>query len=150
MKRLLILVAMVAGVAHAAEPLDDAALGEVAGQDGIGIGLHLVLNDASASNPVTDSRLMIGFNVEGRTNYIVVKNLRGTVDMLALGIGVHKQPDGSDYVGVDLPANVRFKDFGFESLSVQSDPFAPVTDSLGRVNINGNISMQGQLRLWAH
>ena len=35
-------------------------------------------------------------------------------------------------------------------MSVQNDPNAAVTGNLGSVNINGNLQMQGEFRMWAH
>jgi hypothetical protein len=137
----------------AEEPLalDDSELSQVSGADGIGIAMHLELNDPHLTNPGTDSRISMGFTVDGKTNYIVIKNLRGMIDMAALDISVKHRPDGGgDYVAVGLPGFVKYTNFGFESLSVQTDPLAAVTNSLGRVNVNGTVSMQGEFRFWAH
>lgn len=151
MKRLLPLLMLAAACAvQAAEELGDDALAAVSGRDGVNIALHLALNDPAAPNPVTDSRLTYGFQVDGKTTYMVVKNLRGTIDVFGLALTVHKKPDGSDYTALTLPEYVKFGNFGYESFSVQADPLGPVTDSLGRVNVNGTLSMQGQVRLWAH
>jgi hypothetical protein len=66
-------------------------------------------------------------------------------------LGVQNRSDGGgDYIAIGLPGYVRYTNFGFESLSVQTDPNAPVTGNLGSFNINGNISLQGQVRLWSH
>lgn len=138
------------GHALAQQPLDDAALSDVSGADGVNFAMHLSLNDPTLANPSSDSRISMGFNVDGRTTHIVVRNLRGTFDMFGLSLDVEKKPDGTDYLAIGLPAHVKYTDFGFESLSVQTDPSAPVTESLGRLSINGTINMQGQLRMWAH
>ena len=130
--------------------LDDAELSQVDAADGISIAMHLVLNDQTLNGPVTDSRLSYGFDVNGKKTYVVLKNLSGTIDMFALNLSVNKKPDGTDYVAVTLPSYVKYTNLGFESLSVQADPLAPVTESLGRFNLNGNMSMQGELRIWAH
>lgn len=151
------LVAMVSAcscaLACAAElrALDDQELGQVTGQDGISFAAHISINDPSLVGAVADSRLSLGFNGDGSKRYIVLKNLRGTVDMFAVSLGVHHRSDGNgDYIGIGLPGYVRYTNFGFESLSVQSDPSAPVTGNLGSVNLNGTLSLQGELRIWTH
>ena len=142
--------ASVAAFAQTLQPLPDADLSNVSGADGVNFAMHLALNDPTLSNPVTDSRISMGFNVDGRTTYLVIKNLRGTIDMAGVSLGVNKQPDGSDYLALTLPSLLKYGNFGFDSLSAQADPLAPVTDSLGRFSVNGNIAMQGQFRFWAH
>jgi hypothetical protein len=139
-----------AGTAKATQPLDDGELSQVSGGDGVSFAVHLALNDPSLPDAVTDSRLSFGFNVDGKTTYMVFKNLRGVVDVFGVNLSAQKRPDGGDYMALTLPEYVKFNNYGFESLSVQADPLAPVTESLGRVNINGTLSMQGQFRLWAH
>lgn len=141
---------VLSGHALAQQPLDDAALSDVSGADGINFAMHLSLNDPTLANPSTDSRISMGFHVDGRTTHVVVRNLRGALDVFGLSLDVEKKPDGTDYLAIGLPAHVKYADFGFESLSVQTDPAAPVTESLGRLSINGTINMQGQLRMWAH
>jgi hypothetical protein len=140
-----------AAAAQSAKALDDDELAQVSGRDGIAIAMHLALNEPGASGAAAvENRVSIGTTVDGQTNYIVLKNLHGTIDMFALDLSVQKKPDGTDYVEIGLPGYLKFGNFGFDSLSVQADPAAPVTDSLGRVSINGTLSMQGQLRLWSH
>jgi hypothetical protein len=81
----------------------------------------------------------------------VLRNVRGTVDMFAIGINVQARPDGNgDYIAVALPSQVRFTSFGFESMSVQNDPNAAITGNLGSVNLHGSLQMQGEFRMWAH
>lgn len=153
MRRLLSLILsllVISGHALAQQPLDDAALSDVSGADGVNFAMHLSLNDPTLANPSVDSRISMGFNVDGRTTHIVVRNLRGALDVFGLSLDVEKKPDGTDYLAIGLPAHVKYTDFGFESLSVQTDPAAPVTESLGRLSVNGTINMQGQLRMWAH
>ena len=58
--------------------------------------------------------------------------------------------DGTNYVALTLPGYTRFTDTGFDSISVQADPRAAVSGNLGRISINGEMMMQGQLRLWSH
>ncbi|WP_136418694.1 MULTISPECIES: hypothetical protein [Oxalobacteraceae] len=140
-----------AAFAQAPVPLDDAELSQVSGADGVGFAIHLSLNDPTVPDPVTDSRISMGFTVDGQTNYMVIKNLRGIVDMGTVTISVHKRTDGGgDYVALGLPGSVKYTNFGYESLSVQTNPLAPVTDSLGRTNLNGSLSMTGELRFWAN
>jgi hypothetical protein len=128
---LLPLMLCLSGPARAGDmkPLDDEALGQVSARDG---------------------RMSMGFGGDGAYRYVVLKNVRGVVDLVGVHIDVAKKPDGADYVAVTLPGYVKFTNLGFESLSVQSDPLAPVTSSMGSVNINGAMNMQGQLRIWAH
>jgi hypothetical protein len=136
--------------ANPLQALDDNDLAEVSGRDGVGFAAHIALNDPTLNGAVTDSRITAGFHVDGNTTYIVIKNPRGTIDISPMNLSARKKPDGSDYLALTLPETVRYGNFGFESLSVQSDPTAPVTESLGRVNINGTLNFQGQLRFWAH
>jgi len=139
----------VLGSALAQQALDDHELAQVSGGDGVGIAVHLSLNDPALPG-ASENTLAMGFNVDGQNTYIVIRDLHGSIDAFGLGLHIEKKPDGTDYVAIGLPRHVRFNNFGFDSLSAQSDPSAPVTESLGRININGNLSMQGQLRLWAH
>ena len=136
--------------AMAQQPLDDAILSDISGADGVNFAMHLSINDPTLANPVADSRISMGFNVDGRTTHVVVRNLRGSIDVFGLSLDVEKKPDGTDYLAIGLPMHVKYTDFGFESLSVQTGPTAPVTESLGRMSVNGTINMQGQLRMWAH
>lgn len=138
---------------HAAPPrmLDDAELARVDARDGIGFAAHIVVNDPNLAGAASDSRLSLGFHDGGTPRYIVLRNVRGTIDMFALGIDVKSRPDGGgDYLAITLPAHLRYANFGFESMSVQNDPHGAVSGNLGSVNINGNLQMQGELRVWAH
>lgn len=130
--------------------LDEKELSSVSGRDGVSFAVRLELNTPNADGTTGDSRLWIGQQVDGRTTYTVVKNLSGVVQMVSLNISTHSAPDGMSYVAFSLPGSTRFTDVGFESLSVQADPRAAVTESLGRFTLNGEVTMQGQLRLWAH
>ncbi|HYD79561.1 MAG TPA: hypothetical protein VEC06_07115 [Paucimonas sp.] len=136
--------------AQGARSLNDEELAQISGGDGVSMAVHLALNDPASSGGGSENRIAIGTAVDGQTNYIVVRNLRGTIDMFAVNLSVRKKPDGGDYLALGLPGYIRFGGFGFDSLSVQADPSGPVTQSLGRIDINGTLSMQGQLRLWAH
>lgn len=138
------------------QPLADSELAAVRGADGINLAVDLQLNQPP-SNPnnssdltIDKSRLTIGQTVDGRTTYLVFNNISGRIQMTSLGISANTADDGTGYVAIGLPGSVHFTNFGVDSISVQSDPQAPVTDSLGRVTLNGDLSMQGQLRLWAH
>lgn len=129
--------------------LPDSELAQVSGADGISLAVQLNLNrqpDAATA----DSRLTIGQNVDGRTTYMVVRNIGGVITMVGLNISSQTAGDGTGYVALTLPAYARFTDTGFDSISVQSDPHGPVSGNLGRVSLNGEMTMQGQLRLWSH
>lgn len=131
-------------------PMDDTELEQVSGGDGIGIAVHFVLNDPSIPG-MTENRRTWGFkDTNGDSTYLVFQNMHGKIDMFALGIDVEKKPDGGDYVALTYPTHLRFTNFGIDSISAQTDPTAPVTGSIGGFNINGNLSMQGQMRFWAH
>jgi hypothetical protein len=129
--------------------LDDTSLSQVSGRDGVSFAMHLALNDPAQPGAI-DNRLSIGFHVDGNDTYLVVNKLHGLIDMFDANLSVQKKPDGSDYLALSLPATLKFTDFGFDSLGAQADPLAPVTESLGRMNLNGTLSMQGQFRFWAH
>lgn len=151
-KTLLPLLLCASAMAGAADlkPLDDEALGQVSARDGVSFAAHIVINNPELAGAVADSRLSLGFGGDGPYRYVVIKNLRGVVDLAGVHINVEKKPDGGEYVAVSMPSYVKFSGLGFESLSVQSDPLAPVTSSMGSVNVNGTMNMQGQLRVWAH
>ena len=152
-RALFLLVALIAGVAQAGplRALDDQELSQVSGGDGISFAAHVALNDPTLVGAVSDSRLSLGFKGDGVNRYIVFKNVRGTVDMFAVTLGVQNRSDGGgDYIAIGLPGYVHYTNLGFESLSVQMDPTAPVTGNLGSININGTVSLQGQVRLWGH
>lgn len=136
--------------AQAPLPLDDAELSQVSGGDGVSFAMHLSLNDPSMPG-MTPNRMTWGFkDANGQSTYLVYQNLHGTIDMFGLGLDIEQKPDGSDYVALTLPTHLRFTNFGLESLSAQTDPTGPVSGSIGGYNINGTLSMQGQLRFWAH
>ncbi len=154
MKRSLASVAFSIAVQAGAQPLhalDDSDLAQVAGQDGVSFAAHIVINDPTLAGAVSDSRLSLGFaGADGSRRYLVLRNVRGVIDMATVGIDVHTRPDGGDYLALTLPGTVRFERFGFASMSVQNDPLAPVTASMGSLDIDGTLNMTGQLRLWAH
>lgn len=154
MKTILLLALACAALrAHAAplRALADEEMARVAGQDGVSFAAHIVINDPALVGAVSDSRLSLGFaGADGNSRYLVLRNVRGTIDMSTVSIDVHSRPDGGDYLALTLPNTVKFDRFGFESMSVQNDPLAPVTASMGSLDITGSVNMTGQLRLWAH
>lgn len=153
MKRLFAFALLLAGAAHAAPPLralDDKELEKVNARDGISFAAHIVINDPSLVGAVSDSRLSLGFNDGAQSHYVVLRNVRGVIDMSTVSIDVHQKPDGGDYVALTLPGTVHYTNFGFESMSVQNDPNAAVTNSLGSFNVSGDVHMTGQVRMWAH
>jgi hypothetical protein len=151
MKQLLaIFLLLLGGVAGAGpQALPDSELARVSGADGISFAVNLNLNrqpDAATA----DSRLTIGQKVDGRTTYLVVRNIGGVIQMVGLSLSPQAASDGTNYVALTLPGYARFTDTGFDSISVQADPHGPVSGNLGRVSLNGEMTMQGQLRLWSH
>ncbi|WP_229415962.1 hypothetical protein [Pseudoduganella armeniaca] len=156
MKRTLLLLAcwgaMAQGVRGAPlRALADEEMAKVAGQDGVSFAAHIVINDPTLVGAVSDSRLSLGFaGADGHSRYLVLRNVRGTIDMSTVAIDVHTRADGGDYLALTLPNTVKFERFGFESMSVQNDPLAPVTASMGSLDITGTVNMTGQLHLWAH
>ena len=151
MKRALALSLLLAcgGAAAGPQPLPDSELARVSGADGISFAVDLNLN-RQPDNMTGDSRLIIGHQVDGRMTYLVVRNVGGVIQMVGLNISPQTAADGTNYVALTLPGYARFTDTGFDSLSVQADPHGPVSGNLGRVSLNGEMTMQGQLRLWSH
>ena len=131
------------------QALPDSELARVSGADGISFAIDLNLNrqpDAATA----DSRLTVGQTVDGRTTYMVIRNIGGVIQLVGLNISAQTAPDGTSYVALTMPAYARYTDTGFDSISVQADPHGPVSGNLGRVSLNGEMTMQGQLRLWSH
>ena len=150
-RTLFLLLWACAGAAAAGPvPLADQDLAAVRGADGIHFAVRLELNQPGPDGLRHDSRLSIGHEVEGRTTYLVVRNPGGVIQMVGLGLSTHTSAGGQQYMAIGLPALARFTDVGFDSLSVQADPQAPVTNSLGRFSLDGEMRMTGQLRLWSH
>lgn len=153
MTRLAALLLLLPALLQAAPPkaLEDSELAGVNARDGISFAAHIVVNDPTLVGAVADSRLSFGFHDGGEHRYVVLRNVRGTVDMFAIGLNVQARPDGNgEYIAITLPSQMRYTNFGFESMSVQNDPGAAITGNLGSVNINGSLQMQGELRMWAH
>lgn len=138
------------------KPLADSELAAVRGADGISLAIDLQLNqpsnntNTSSDLTIDKGTLIIGQAVAGRTTYLVFDNVSGRIQMMSLGISANTADDGTSYVALGLPSQVRFTNFGVDSISARSDAATPVTDNLGRVILNGDLSMQGQLRLWSH
>jgi hypothetical protein len=108
----------------------------------------VVLNDPTLVGAVSDSRLSLGFS-GGRA-----EPLHRVQERARHGGHVCRQPRRADahrwrrrLHRHRLPGYVHYTNLGFESLSVQNDPTAPVTNSLGSLNINGTV-LQGQVRFW--
>src|SRR5437016_3623622 len=89
-------IAACCGAAHGRElrALDDSELSEVSGGDGISFAAHVSINDPTLVGAVTDSRLSLGWEGDGQKRYVVLKNVRGKVDMFAVTLGVQSRSDG--------------------------------------------------------
>jgi hypothetical protein len=137
--------------ARAAEPveLDDAALAEVSGQDGVGFAVHLEMNSGLLTGQTLDSRLTAGFNVDGLTTYTMAVNVGGVIDMFAMSLHLRTRPDGGDYIDLGLPFFVGVNQFGFRQLAVQTDPTGPITHNYGQLLLHGYAYMQGHVYMWA-
>lgn len=132
--------------AQAANALSDEELGGVAGRGGIVLNAHLELNIRAAS----ENRISLGFQVGGSTSYLLLHNLSGTLDLLGLTVQAVAGPaEVGDVIQLTLPSFLGFKDFGIKAIGVQSDPLAPIAASLGQIQLNGSVQMQGQVLLWA-
>jgi hypothetical protein len=144
-----VLLVPLAALAGGPKPLPDSELAAVRGADGISFAVRLQLN-RPGDGTSGDSRLTIGQTVDGRTTYTVLKNIGGVIQMVGLNISPQTAADGTNYVALTLPGYTRFTDTGFDSISVQADPHGAVSGNLGRISLNGEMTMQGQLRLWSH
>ncbi|MFC5550788.1 hypothetical protein [Massilia aerilata] len=144
-----VLLVPLAALAAGPKPLPDSELAAVRGADGISFAVDLNLN-RQPDNTLGDSRLIIGQKVDERTTYIVLRNIGGRIQMVGLNISPQTAADGTNYVALTLPGYTRFTDTGFDSISVQADPHGAVSGNLGRISLNGEMMMQGQLRLWSH
>lgn len=132
--------------AQAANALSDEELGGVTGRGGIVLNAHLELNTRAAS----ENRISLGFQVGGSTSYLLLHNLSGTLDLLGLTVQAVAGPaEVGDVIQLTLPSFLGFKDFGIKAIGVQSDPLAPIAASLGQIQLNGSVQMQGQVLLWA-
>lgn len=132
--------------AQAANALSDEELGGVTGRGGIVLNAHLELNTRAAS----ENRISLGFQVAGSTSYLLLHNLSGTLDLLGLTLQAVAGPaEVGDVIQLTLPSFLGFKDFGIKAIGVQNDPLAPIAASLGQIQLNGSVQMQGQVLLWA-
>ncbi|MEJ6007316.1 hypothetical protein WG899_17335 [Paucibacter sp. AS339] len=126
--------------------LSDEELGHVSGQAGIVLNAHLELNTGAQS----ENRISLGFQLGGNTTYLLLHNLSGTLDLLGLTVQAVAGPaEVGDVIQLTLPSFVGFKDFGIKAIGVQTDPLAPIGPSLGQIQLNGSVQMQGQVLLWS-
>ena len=128
-------------------PMDDEDLAKVAGK-GVTIAVHLELNAGLLTGQLIDSRLSAGFTVGGVTTYAIAQNFGGILDLFAITLDPTVRPGGSDYLAIGMPAFIGARDFGVRAIGVQTDPTAPITNSLGSLLLNGTASMTGQLNVW--
>jgi hypothetical protein len=132
--------------AQAANALSDEELGGVTGRGGIVLNAHLELNTGATS----ENRVSLGFQVGGNTSYLLLHKLSGTLDLLGLTLQAVAGPaEIGDVIQLTLPTFLGFKDFGVKAIAVQNDPLAPIAASLGQIQLNGSVQMQGQVLLWA-
>jgi len=139
--------------ARALTELDDETLSQSAARDGLSIIVHLDLNSSSTGTTSTsstvNSSLTWGVTVNGQTNYAVMLNPHGIIDLYAITIDTQARPGGGgDVIVIGLPTYVSFQQFGFDALGIQSNPQAPISGDLGHVILDGQLSLQGQLRVW--
>jgi hypothetical protein len=145
------LLLMLSGGAALAGPslkaaLSDEELGGISGQAGIVLNAHLELN----TGPISENRISLGFKVGATTTYLLLNNLSGTLDLLGLTVRAVAGPaEVGDVIEVTLPSFLGFKDFGVKAMGVQTDPLAPLANSLGQIQLNGSLQMQGQVLLWS-
>ncbi|MBV8123847.1 MAG: hypothetical protein JOY60_10740 [Burkholderiaceae bacterium] len=140
-------LALAASSAQAIETLSDEDLSSVHAQDGIGLSGHLQFN----VNAGAISNLSLGFNVGGSTSYLVFQQFSGTLDFLGLQVQALSTPAGSavsDVIAITLPTWVGFTNFGVGAIAAQTSPTAPITSSLGQIQLNGSMYLTGQVLLW--
>jgi hypothetical protein len=130
-------------------PLDDQAMSDVSGGDGIGFAVHLEMNSAALNGAALDSRLVAGFEVDGLKTYAIALNPGGVIDMYAMTLNLRTRPDGGDYLDIGLPFFVGVEQFGYRGFGVQSSPTAAITNNYGSLLLNGHVAMQGHIYLWA-
>ena len=142
-------LALAAGGAHAEKvPMSDDQLGTVAGQ-GVAIFVHLELNSGLLTGQAIDSRISAGFTVGGVTTYAIAQNFGGLLDLYAITLDPTTRAGGADYLAIGMPSYLHAMDFGVRAIGVQTDPAAPITNSLGSLLLNGTANMTGQLNVWA-
>jgi hypothetical protein len=141
--------ALAAGGACAEKvPMSDEQLGTVAGQ-GVAIFVHLELNAGLLTGQAIDSRISAGFTVGGITTYAIAQNFGGLLDLYAITLDPTTRAGGGDYLAIGMPSLLNARDFGVRAIGVQTDPSAPITNSLGSLLLNGSANMTGQLNVWA-
>lgn len=149
-KTLLAVGLLLAATAWAApRALDDEELAAVNGA-GIAIGVHLALNAGLLDGDHPQANLMAGFNQQGQKTWLMLHGVGGVMDLLAVTLDIRQRPDnGGDVVVIGLPQFAGFDHFGFRALSVQSDPNAPISGNFGALWLNGTMTMQGHVLMWA-
>lgn len=129
-------------VATRAEPvaMDDEALSQVDGGDGISVAVHLQL----------DTTLAARFTVDGVPTYLMLHGLGGTLDLFTLTLDVRQRPDGADFIDIGLPSFLGASGFGFKALTVQTDPTLPPMPaaSYGALSLDGTATVTGHIYLW--
>lgn len=134
-------------------PLDNVALAEVVGREGISLYLHLEVNSADTATPYAGARFTRSFNVNGTTTYATAQGLRGTLDLLGISVDVSARPDlpGSSYLDIGLPGVVVANQFGFRAFGVQTDAQATVQpdQNLGGLILQGMGTQTGRFLVWA-
>jgi len=142
-----LLLALGASSAQAVQPMSDDELSSVHAQDGIGLSGHLQFN----VNAGSISNLSLGFTVGGSTSYLVFQEFAGTLDFLGLQVQALSTPAGSavgDVIAITLPTFVGFTNFGVGAIAAQASATAPITSSLGQIQLNGGAQLAGQVLMW--
>lgn len=146
------LLGVVTAVAAAPLPLDNEALSEVVGRDGIGLLVHLEVNTSDPGDVSAGARFTRSFAVHGTTTYVTAQGWRGALDLVGVSVDVGARPDGGgSYIDIGLPGTVVARQFGFRTSGVQTDPQATVApqQSLGGVLLHGSATQSGHFFLWA-
>ena len=128
-------------------PMSDEQLGTVAGQ-GVAVFVHLELNAGLLTGQAIDSRISAGFTVGGVTTYAIAQNFGGLLDLYAITLDPTTRVGASDYLAIGMPNTLNAVQFGVRAIGVQTDPSAPITNSLGSLILNGSANMTGQLNVW--
>jgi hypothetical protein len=129
----------------APEPLSDDELAAVHGREGIVFAIHLVMASKSLVDVTT---------VNGVKTYLTAHDFGGTVDIVGLTLDRRRRTDGgTDYLDIGMPLSLRFVQFGFSALTVQTDPFDPLAapapgSGYGQLRLDGTASMTGHFYFW--
>lgn len=151
-RQLLALLLLTAGMppAQAMEPLDDVALGEISGGDGIAA---LILLDLNIGQIAWGTNVDLGTGEGPKTTHLVFNNFGGSL-LLPITLDIEDGGANSDYLNIKFPLPIKFTNWSFGAMSVRTDPnVAPAcgaTCGLGSFEINGNLEIAGSLRIWAH